>query len=279
MPRASAPLDVERLVRVALRVARQAGALVQGGFRSRPEATEKARADLVTRYDLDSERLIRDRLTSEFPEIALVAEEEGGSTGRGLTWYCDPLDGTTNFVHGHPFWAVSIGLLDDKDPVGGAVVAPALGLEWWGIVGAGAFRGGERCGVSGTTRLEEALLATGFPFDRSRDPDNNLGTFGRVLRRVRGVRRCGSAAIDCCLVADGTYDGYWERRLNAWDLAAGASIAVAAGARLTDLAGGPADLSAGHIVLGNPAIHPALVGLIREDGVSASACVSEGGGR
>jgi myo-inositol-1(or 4)-monophosphatase len=250
------------LAAIALDVARKAARLAWAGYRQRPEAREKRPADLVTAYDLESERFIRDALSRATPEMAIVAEETGGSADNGLAWYCDPLDGTTNFVHGHPFWAVSLGVLDHGLPIAGAVVAPALAIEWWGSVAAGAFRNGEPCRVSSTAKLGESLVATGFPSDRSRAPDINFEAFCRAKQRVRGIRRCGSAAIDCCLVADGTYDGYWERSLNAWDLAAGAAVAAAAGASVTALDGGRANLAIGHVLVTNSLIHDALRALV-----------------
>jgi myo-inositol-1(or 4)-monophosphatase len=257
---------LEALSMCAKDVARDAGLLVMRGFRSRPAASEKARRDLVTEYDLGSEQLIRSRLAAATPEIPVVAEEGGGDESADIAWFCDPLDGTTNFVHGHPFWAVSVGLVEGGRPVLGAVVAPALGLEWWGWREGFAFRNSELCRVSDTRVAADALVATGFPPDRSRSPDNNFDAFQRVKQHVRGVRRCGAAAIDCCLVADGTYDAYWERRLHAWDVAAGCAVALSAGARLTALDGGPADLRHGHIVLSNGLIHDEVRTLAAADG-------------
>jgi len=231
------------------------------GYRSRPAATEKARSDLVTEFDLRSEARIREFLGRETPDAAIVAEETGG-TASGLTWYVDPLDGTMNFVHGHPFFCVSIGAMDSSGLVAGAVVAPALGVEWWGGPTLGAFRNGEPCRVSETASLDRALLATGFPADRSRAPENNFATFETVQRAVQGVRRDGSAALDCCFVADGTFDGYWERALHAWDVVAGCAVALGCGARLTSFAGGLPDLTTGHLVLTNGKIHDALLALI-----------------
>ena len=254
-------MSPEGLARVALRVAREAAVHLMAGYRSRPAATEKARHDLVTEYDLRSEHSIRVALARETPDMPVVGEEEGG-IARGLTWYCDPLDGTMNFVHGHPFFAVSLGAMDGGVPVAGAVVAPALGTEWWGGAGMGAFRDGQPCRVSDTAELQGALLATGFPPDRSHAPGNNLPSFCDLMQRVRGVRRCGSAAIDCCHVADGTYDGYWERALHPWDIAAGCAIALGAGARLTALGGGEVDLMIGHLTLTNGKIHDAVTALL-----------------
>jgi myo-inositol-1(or 4)-monophosphatase len=255
---------------LALEVASEAGALLLAGYRSRPTPTEKARRDLVTEFDLRSEALIVERLSAATPTLGLVAEERGGER-KALSWFCDPLDGTTNFVHGHPFWAVSIGLLDEGKPLAGAVVAPALGLSWVGFRGGPATRSeiahgraDEICHVSETSELEQALVATGFPPDRNSAPQNNLDSFVRVKKVVRGVRRCGSAAIDMCLVADGTYDAYWERRLNAWDLAAGAAVVLSAGGKLTSLDGGSVDLTLGHLIASNGRVHGALQQLLHD---------------
>ena len=255
---------------LALEVATEAGALLRRGYRSRPTPTEKARRDLVTEFDLQSEALIVARLSAATPELGLVAEE-GGGEAKPLSWFCDPLDGTTNFVHGHPFWAVSIGLLENGIPVAGAVVAPALGLSWVAHRGGAAKRSAlaanlpdEICHVSETSELEHALVGTGFPPDRQTAPQNNLDTFVRVKKVVRGVRRCGSAALDMCLVADGTYDAYWERRLNAWDLAAGAAMVLSAGGKLTALDGGPVDLTRGHLIASNGRVHGALQQLLAD---------------
>lgn len=262
MPRSE--LTPESYASLALEVASEAGQLLLGGYRKRPAPTEKAKHDLVTEFDLASEALIVARLTAATPELGLVAEERGGER-KPLSWFCDPLDGTTNFVHGHPFWSVSIGLLEQGKPVAGAVVAPALGLSWVGFPGGLALRSGEPCHVSETSGLEHSLVATGFPPDRRTAPANNLATFARVQQVVRGVRRCGSAAIDMCLVADGTYDAYWERRLNAWDLAAGAAVLLAAGGTLSALDGGPVDLHVGHVIASNGRVHGELQRVIMID--------------
>lgn len=255
-------LTAQDYATLALEVALEAGALVLAGYRKRPAPTEKARRDLVTEFDLQSEALIVRRLSEATPTLGLVAEESGATREAELSWYCDPLDGTTNFVHGHPFWAVSIGLLERGAPLAGAVVAPALGLTWTGYRGGPATRCGETCHVSETSELEQALVATGFPPDRRFAPDNNLDSFTCVKKVVRGIRRCGSAALDLCLVADGTYDAYWERRLNAWDSAAGAAVLMSAGGMLTSLSGGPADLKVGHFIASNGRVHGALQELL-----------------
>lgn len=257
-------MTVEQLTELLLLVAREAGHVAAAGFRQRPEAAEKRKNDLVTEFDVATERWVRRRLGELTPDLPVFAEEEGGSRQGTRICYVDPIDGTTNFVHGHPFWAVSIGVLEDDEPLAGAVVAPSLGLEWSGYRGGPALRNGEVCRVSPTPKLGDSLVATGFPQDRSREPDNNFDSYLRVKRAVRGVRRCGSASIDMCLVADGTYDGYWERRLNTWDLAAGAAIVRAAGGHITALDGGAPVLHVGHIVASNGLIHDELVATARD---------------
>jgi len=255
--------STEALAQIAFQVGSEAAQLLHAGFRQHPAVREKAHADLVTEYDLASERLIRQRLAELTPDIPVVAEEQGGTAGSELTWYCDPLDGTTNFVHGHFFFCVSIGLARAGRPIAGAVIAPALATHWLGFEGGPVLRNGQPCRVSETTHLSEALVATGFPSDRSDPATNNFAAFTEVKRLVRGIRRCGSAAIDLCLVADGTYDAYWERRLNAWDVMAGSALVLAAGGALSALDGTPPDLSVGHVLASNGRIHAHLLNLIR----------------
>lgn len=254
--------EVLRRLEVALETAREAGAHALTGFRQRMHVTEKARADLVTEWDVETEKLIR-RLLDERSDVPVVGEELGGARADGLVWYADPIDGTTNYVHGHPFWCVSIGLARDGAPLLGAVVAPALGWEWWGSADCPSFFNGAECRVSQTGELSEALLATGFPRSRPPPPDDNFGSFESIKRTSQGVRHCGSAAIDLCMVANGTYDGYWERLLNAWDLAAGAAIVLGAGGRLSALDGGAPRVDSGALVASNGLIHDALLARIQ----------------
>jgi myo-inositol-1(or 4)-monophosphatase len=262
--------DAARLVDVALSAARDAAALVSQGWRKKCVVEHKGRVDLVTKFDRESETLLRELLGRRTP-YPVVGEEQGGERAKGKdepTWYVDPLDGTTNFVHGHPFWCVSVGLFVGQDPALGVVVAPSLGIEWTGVVGGRAQRNGETCRVSEVGVLDDALLATGFPYDRRTSADNNFDAFVAIKKRCQAVRRCGSAAIDLCFVADGTYDGYWERKVKPWDLGAGVPILLAAGGRVTDYEGGETDLRVGHLVATNGHLHHELVAALKRVPVS-----------
>jgi len=218
--------------------------------------------DLVTDVDREAEHGIVAILRRS--GLAVVAEEGGGETSETV-WYVDPLDGTTNFAHGHPFCAVSIGLVRSGSPELGVVHAPLLGALWSGGPSVGAtrkdlFRGLEHpLRVSETSALDCALGATGFPYDRRTTGDDNVDAFRAVMKQTHGVLRCGSASIDLALVADGTYDVFWERKLKAWDLAAGAALVLAAGGRVSDPWGEAFVAETGAIAASNGALHDALL--------------------
>ncbi len=271
------PAELERVLTVARAAAHEAGALVRSGFRKHPVIEHKGVVDLVTSYDRNSEKLLRERLGPSLG-FDIVGEEQGGVYQTGNpTLFIDPIDGTTNFVHGHPFWCVSVGLVVDAKPVLGVVVAPALGLEWYGYLAqSGARRAVRRawgnavdeptgaareepCSVSPMAKFEDSLLATGFPYDRRTSPDNNFDAFVAIKQQCQAVRRCGSAAIDLCLVADGTYEGYWERKLRPWDIAGGIALVRAAGGRVSEFEGGESFIASGHVVATNGHIHEALL--------------------
>ncbi len=250
-------------------IAREAGALVLEGWGHASRVRLKGESDLVTEFDTRSERLLRERLGAVFPDHGVVGEEGEGpqERDRALVWYVDPIDGTTNFAHGHPFFCVSLGLVEKSDagerPLAGVVVAPALGMLWSAARGLGAERHDARgvtpCRVSSTERLEEALLATGFPASRRTSPENNYARFLRIDSHTRGVRRCGAAALELCLVADGAYDGFWEPGLNAWDVAAGVAILLEAGGRVSNVDGSAFGLHERRVLASNGLVHDALL--------------------
>lgn len=219
--------------------------------------------DLITEWDLRSEQRIREVLAERAPGIPVLGEEGGqdDATGGGtLRWLVDPIDGTVNFAHGLPIWSVVVALEDAGQTTVGVVAAPALG--WWfeADAGGGARDGhGAALAVSHVARLDQALLTTGFPYDRATHPMNNFAEWEHLQRRAGACRRLGSAALDLCVVACGWLDGYWERRVKPWDIAAGALIVREAGGTVTDTAGGPFDPHTGDVAASNGGIHEELI--------------------
>jgi myo-inositol-1(or 4)-monophosphatase len=258
------PAGVIHALEVARKVAAGLAPFLMQGYRSGARVEKKGAIDLVTDYDREAERRIRAQLLGAFPDHRIVGEEAPEEGVGERVWYVDPIDGTTNFAHGHPFFCVSLALYEGPEALVGVVSAPALGLTFWAARGEGAFRNDERCAVSGTERLSEALCATGFPYDRWTSDDDNLREHRAFLKRSRGVRRCGSAALDLCLVADGTYDVYWEQRLKPWDMGAGALMVLEAGGMLTDYDGLGADPRRGRLVASNGKVHGEALALLRE---------------
>jgi len=223
--------------------------------------------DLVTAVDRDAEKAVIDVLRAS--DVPIVAEEGGlvGTPGQGAVWYVDPLDGTTNYAHGHPMFCVSIGLVVDGVPRLGVVWAWALSVVWHGTATRAirldtASWKEQPVRVSPVETLSESLLVTGFPVDRRTSDDDNLAPFGAAMKRAHGVLRCGSAAIDLCMVADGTYEAYWERKLRPWDLAAGGAMVLAAGGRLTDPWGRPFRVEPGAVLASNGRVHDELRGVL-----------------
>lgn len=244
----------------AVEIAREAGELLLTGFRSRPTLREKSTAsDLVTEFDERCESLLRARLERAFPGTVVVGEEEGGDRGADGVWYVDPIDGTSNFAHGHPYFCVSLALWEGTRPVCGVVHAPAMGLTYAAARGRGVTRNGVPCRVSDVRELPRALMATGFPADRATRRPDPYPAFVAVDRASHGLRRCGAAALEQSLVADGAYDAFWEIGLAPWDLAAGTFFVEEAGGVVTDLEGGRLALDAGEVLVSNGHLHEALL--------------------
>lgn len=245
--------------RVAQRVAAEVRELLLDGYRKASRVREKGTSDLVTEHDERCEALVKKLLGELVPEHGIVGEEGTATGGDGrLVWHVDPIDGTTNFAHGHPFFCFAMGLALRQDgqpetdrPIVGLVMAPALGLTWSGGPGLGVRRNGEPCRVSATDRLERALCGTGFPASRMRDPDNNYERFLRLDAATHGVRRCGAAAMEIALVADGSYDAFWDLGLKSWDVCAGAALVEGAGGLAAQLDGSPLVLGAREVVFTN----------------------------
>lgn len=241
-------------------IAKEAGALLMEAFRSPVAIRAKETAsDLVTELDERCEALLRERLAVAFPGISIVGEETGGEGGDGAVWYVDPIDGTSNFAHGHPWFCISLGLWENGKPVCGVVHAPAIGLTYTAARGHGVTRNGVPCRVSSVRRLEQSLVSTGFPADRAVRKPDPYRAFAAVDAASQGIRRCGAAALELSLVADGAYDAFWEQGLRPWDLAAAAFFVTEAGGTVTDRTGAPLRLDAGEVVASNGHVHEALL--------------------
>jgi myo-inositol-1(or 4)-monophosphatase len=248
----------ERLVGIA-------GAATLARLGTIREPMKKGEIDLVTEADLESQRLLVEGIATAFPGDAVYAEEGAGAPPPGKRlWVIDPLDGTTNFTHGLPIYAVSVAFVDDETVQFGWVFAPALGESYFARRGGGAFRNGLPISVSTRGELTDSLLVTGFPYDLRTNPCNNLDRFSRFMMRARAVRRLGSASLDMAYVAWGRFDGYWELSLSPWDLAAGSLLVTEAGGRVTDLAGGAYRWTNRDVVASNGIIHPAMMGVLAE---------------
>ena len=225
---------------------------------TRIDAKSSAR-DLVTEADVSSERLLVERLRAAFPDHAIEAEEEVRDAERaGPRWFLDPLDGTINFIHGIPAFAVSMGLYVDGEPEVAVVHAPRLGETFTARRGHGAHLNGTAIAVSETTSLGDAILGTGFPYRRNELEHDNLANFGRFFYDVRGLRRIGSAALDLAYVAAGRLDGFWELHLSPHDVAGGALLVREAGGVVTDARGGDDWLRGGRIVASGPVLHESI---------------------
>ncbi len=241
------------LAAIARRTSEAAGALIRS-MGSPKDISHKNAVDVVTEVDLASEREVRRLLAEATPDIAILAEEEGGAM-EGTRWIVDPLDGTVNFVHGYPAYGVSIGLELDGAIVAGAVHDVPNDRTYWAARGAGAWCGERRLHVSAVSALRDALLVTGFAPDRHERPAFYARMVEAFLARGQCIRRGGAASLDFCLVADGRLDGYWELGLKPWDVAAGILVVEEAGGRVTDAAGRPVDVARPEVVATNGRIH------------------------
>jgi myo-inositol-1(or 4)-monophosphatase len=223
--------------------------------------------DLVTEMDGRTEAYLLREIRRRFPDHQVVAEESGvhGASG-AYSWFIDPLDGTVNYAHGIPIYSVSIAFADRGRVRLAAVYDPSRDECFTAQRGCGAFVNGQPLRVTDLAELSAALLVTGFPYDMWTNPVNNLDHFERFSVRTQGVRRLGSAALDLCYVAAGRFDGFWELRLKAWDIAAGGLIAEEAGAKVTSMEGGADYLRpVASILAANPALHGRMLEILSEN--------------
>jgi myo-inositol-1(or 4)-monophosphatase len=227
--------DYRKELKFAREIASKAGEILIKGLKKRRDVKLKGRVDLVTEFDLKSEKYITGQIARVFPKHSILAEEGGETNNRSSHhWIIDPLDGTTNYAHGYPAFCVSIGLEVEGKMVVGVIYDPNRDEMFSAVDGGGAYLNRRRITVSRETRLSRSLLATGFPYDIAETKIDNLDNFARMYKEARGIRRGGSAALDMCYLACGRFDGFWELKLHPWDTAAGLVIVREAGGRVTD---------------------------------------------
>jgi myo-inositol-1(or 4)-monophosphatase len=247
----------------AVIAARIAGRYQKYRFASALNIEMKGDKDLVTEVDKESERLIVEHLLSRFPNHDIVAEESVyPQSGSPFRWIIDPVDGTTNYAHGYPWFCSSIGLELEGELIAGVIYNPVYDELFTATKGGGAYLNGVRLSVSTRAPLNNSLLGTGFPYDCATDPANNFANFIAFQKKARGIRRAGAAALDLAYVAAGRLDGFWELKLKAWDVAAGVLMVREAGGVVTTFDGSSFDIFSGRIVASNGLIHDEMVTML-----------------
>lgn len=240
----------------AIETAKRAGALLRENVGKVGRIEFKGAVDIVTEVDRKSEDLIMDAIGKAFPGHGILTEESPEvKQDSPYKWIIDPLDGTTNYSHGFPFFCVSIGFEEAGEVTFGAVYDPMLDELFTAEKGVGAALNGKKITVSSIDDLGRSLLATGFPYDLRASKENNLDFFSKFSLKAQAIRRAGSAALDLCYIAAGRFDGYWEMKLRPWDVAAGALIVGEAGGRVTDFSGGPFSIYGRECLASNGLLH------------------------
>lgn len=259
------PPSLTGLREAATRAAHASGRVLMKRFRTRLRVREKPGEGLVTNADLESERTAVAELRRAFPDFGILTEESSARQGRSPgRWILDPLDGTTNYAHGFPNFCVSIAAEWEGEVLVGVIHHPVLGETYTAIRGKGAFVNGQRMRVSSVSHLRDAMLTTGFSSRKEKWLGQEILAFRRLSRVAHAVRRPGSSALDLAQVARGVFDGFWERGLSAWDVAAGALMVQEAGGLVTDFKGGPLRLDSGELLCSNGSLHRAM---LREAGL------------
>lgn len=260
------------MLNTAIEAAKLGARILMENFHSRSakDFTRKADSDYVTDIDKLSQNAIVEYILNAFPHHAILAEEEGGGIeGEEFRWIIDPLDGTTNYIHGFPVFAVSVAVerYQSKDNFGiieaGAVINPLTNDLYYAEKGKGAFQNGDEIKVSGCSEFQNALIATGFPFREKSHLEQFFAIFRNMFQGCSGIRRAGAAALDLCWVASGALDGFWEKGLSVWDLAAGCLIVLEAGGVISDFQGGNEYLKSGNIITANSNIYPYMLNIIK----------------
>jgi len=257
------------MLNTAVKAARKAGSIINRASLDLDliKVASKGRSDFVTEVDRAAEAAIIETLKQAYPSHEILAEESGASRpggGAEYTWIIDPLDGTTNFIHGFPQYAVSIGLQHNGLITQAVVYDPTRNELFTATRGRGAFLNDRRIRVSRRAKLSESLIGTGFPFRKLEHLDEYVRMFKLITEQTAGIRRPGAAALDLAYVACGRLDGFWEFGLSPWDMAAGSLLILEAGGLIGDFDGAHDYLTAGHVVCGTPKVYPQLLALVQE---------------
>jgi myo-inositol-1(or 4)-monophosphatase len=255
------------MLTTAIEAAKEAGKFLKYsvGRVKNVEMKKGEERNLVSEIDKGSEEKIIGIIKRHYPNHAILAEESGAKdSSSDYKWVIDPLDGTTNFLHGLPIFCVTIGIEYKGEIVAGVVYDPNLDELFTAEKGSGAFLNGKRLKVTATSKLIDSLLVTGFPYDIAQNPDNAIGHFVNFLLEGQGLRRLGSAALDLSYVAAGRFDGFWEVNLNPWDMAAGMLFVREAGGRVTDFAGEESTIYKKQVLASNGIIHDAMLNVLKK---------------
>ncbi len=255
---------MNKYLRFAKETAYEAGRILLRGANKPHTIDRKGIVDLVTEMDLKSEKMIYRAIRKAFPSHSILAEEGSSrDTDSDFRWIVDPLDGTTNYAHGFPVWCVSIALEKCGEIIAGVIYNPNLDEMFYASKGNGAFRNRKRIHVTNESRLSDAFLATGFPYDIRETDIDNLDNFARFYKTARAVRRDGSAAMDMAYTAAGIFDGYWELKLSPWDTAAGKLLVEEAGGKITDFSGSDFDIFGREVVCANAKLHKQMLSILQ----------------
>ena len=257
-------MDLEAFKQTAIEAARKSSEILRSRFGNISRIRKKAAAEIVTEADTESEKAIVSTIQARFPNHAVLGEEYGLISGTSeYKWMVDPLDGTVNFAHQIPIFSISIALAVRDTVVLGIILDPINDELYAAVSGQGAQRNGQPIRVSSTRTIADSLLVTGFPYDVQDNFESVIVRHASCLKASQGIRRLGSAALDLCYVARGSFEGFWERGLKPWDSAAGALMVAEAGGRVTTFADHPYTVEQPEILATNGLVHEQMVGLLK----------------
>lgn len=246
-------------------VSKEAGEIIRKGFKSNISIEFKTDAsNIVTNIDKASEKVITDFIKKEYPNHTIIAEETGlNEKNSEYKWIIDPLDGTTNFAHGLPIFSISIGVQKNEETIYGVIYDVMQDKVFSAEKGSGAFENNVKIKVSENSNLSESLLVTGFPYEVKNNYEEAIIHFTTFLKKSRAVRRLGSAAIDFCFVANGVFDGFWESKLNSWDVCAGLILVEEAGGKISNYSGNPVTVNSPNFLATNGKVHSQMIEVLK----------------